>query len=260
MKAMVFAAGYGQRLCPTTEKLPKAFVPVAGRPMIEYPLLLLRHYGIREVIINLHHLGDQIETHLKDGKELGLEITYSKEKELLDTGGGLLQAKPFLADDTFIVINCDVIIDLPLATLIDEHRKRTATGTLVLRPDPDADHYGAIEISPDSRIQRFLGYSAQEKRQEDSLTKLMFTGVQILEPKVFEYMAPDINQPVSKFGITKITYPKMLTRGEPLYGYGFNGYWQHLGTWKRIEETAKKLARGEMKLHFLGKNPNTIKR
>jgi len=90
MKAMIFAAGLGHRLQPLTETIPKALVPVAGRPMIDYPLLLLRRYGVREIIINLHHLGDRIEAYLGDGAKFGLKIGYSKERELLDTGGGLL--------------------------------------------------------------------------------------------------------------------------------------------------------------------------
>src|SRR6266545_724297 len=97
MKAMVLAAGQGTRLRPLTDNIPKALVPVAGRPMIEYPLLLLRHYGIREIIINLHQFGEQIEKYLGDGKKLGVEITYSDEPELLDTGGGLCKAKRRLA-------------------------------------------------------------------------------------------------------------------------------------------------------------------
>jgi NDP-sugar pyrophosphorylase family protein len=125
MKAMVLAAGQGTRLHPLTEHTPKALVPVAGRPMIEYSLLLLRRYGIRDIIINLHHLGDQIEHYLGDGKQLGLQITYSKEPELLDTGGGLLKAKPFLQDGTFVVINTDVLIDLSLSDSLLSTKKPT---------------------------------------------------------------------------------------------------------------------------------------
>ena len=96
MKAMVLAAGQGMRLRPATDGMPKALVPVAGRPMIEYALLLLRHYGIKDIIINLHHLGEQIESRLGDGRSLGLKINYSREAQLLDTGGGLLKANKFL--------------------------------------------------------------------------------------------------------------------------------------------------------------------
>jgi NDP-sugar pyrophosphorylase family protein len=248
MRAMVFAAGYGTRLRPLTDELPKALVPVAGRPMIEYPLLLLRYYGITEIVINVHHLGEKIEDYLQGGKKLGLHLTYSKEKELLDTGGGLLQAKTFLEGGAFVVINSDVIIDLPLQAAIDQHRKFRATATLVLRPDAQADRYGAIEISADRRIRKFLNHQAPSSGAAGPLRKLMFTGVQILEPKVFDYIET-ANSAV--FSTTKVTYPKMLTEGERLYGFLFEGFWQDLGTPETIKETEKKLANGDVKLHYI---------
>ena len=124
MKAMVLAAGQGTRLRPLTDTIPKALVPVAGRPMIEYSLLLLRHYGIGDIVINLHHHGEQIEKRLGDGSQLGLQISYSIEPELLDTGGGLLKAKPFFQNETFIVINTDVLIDLHLDELLEFHENK----------------------------------------------------------------------------------------------------------------------------------------
>lgn len=246
MRAIVFAAGYGERLRPMTDKLPKALIPVAGRAMIEYPLLLLKYYGIREIVINLHHLGEKIETYLGGGKRLGLKITYSKETELLDTGGGLLRARPFLGDDTFVVINSDVLIDLHLPDLLHHHRQHGAIATLVLRQDPDAERYGSIEASVDFKIQRFLGFAAPHEISSHPLTKFMFTGVQVLEPKVFDCMGPE-----SVFSITKVTYPRMLTKGESLYGFPFEGHWQDLGTVERIKQMEEKLARGEVKLHYL---------
>lgn len=247
MKAMVFAAGQGQRLRPLTDRIPKALVPVAGRPMIEYPLSLLRHYGIREVIINLHHLGEQIEAYLGDGKKFGVEIVYSREPELLDTGGGLLKAKPFLEEETFIVINTDVIIDLSLADLVAFHQRKQSTATLVLRPDADADRFGSMEIDSDGRIYRFL--NARSPSAPSALgRKLMFTGVQILEPRIFDYM--ETTRGARKFGTTKDTYPQMLLAGEPLYGYCFEGLWQDLGTPERIEQTERSLAQGRARLHY----------
>jgi mannose-1-phosphate guanylyltransferase len=248
MRAMVFAAGQGTRLRPLTDKLPKALVPVAGRPMIEYPLLLLKHYGIKEIIINLHHLGEKIAEYVQDGKKLGLQISYSKEEELLDTGGGLFKARTFLQGGTFVVINSDVIIDVRLQEALHQHQRHSATATLILRPDAQADRYGPIETSADSKIQRFLGHKAPSRGADGPLRKLMFTGVQILEPRVFDYMAGEDN---SKFSTTKATYPKMLTQGERLYGFPFEGFWQDLGTPERIKETEEKLSRGEIRLHYL---------
>ena len=246
MRAMVLAAGQGTRLRPLTNRMPKALVPVAGRLMIEYPLLLLRHYGIREIMINLHHFGEQIENKLGTGKQFGLEISYSEESELLDTGGGLLKAKPFLQDETFIVINTDVLIDLDLASAIAFHKHKNSAVTLILRPDPDADRYGSIDIDSSAQICRFLTTHAQSPPLAP-VRKLMFSGVQILEPTIFEYMA---GMP-QKFSTTRETYPKMLAAGEALYGFRFDGFWQDLGTAERITQAEAKLARGEASLHYL---------
>lgn len=245
MKAMVLAAGYGMRLRPITNNLPKALVPVAGRPMIEYSLLLLRYHGIQEVVINLHHLGEKIEEYLQDGKRLGLQITYSRERELLDTGGGLLQARSFLEGGTFIVINSDILIDLSLSDPIAFHREKKGAATLVLRPDPLADQYGAIETASDGKIHRFLGFQPSGPAPKP-LTKQMFTGVQVLEPGIFEYM-----EDKGPFSTTRQTYPRMLRELEPLYGFPFQGFWQDLGTRERIKEAEEKLATGEVKLHYL---------
>jgi NDP-sugar pyrophosphorylase family protein len=248
MKAMVLAAGQGTRLRPVTDGQPKALVPVAGRPMIEYALLLLRHYGIREIIINLHHFGEQIETHLGDGRKLGLELSYSIERELLGTGGGLLKAKPFLQDGTFIVINTDALIDLNLAQLIAFHRQVSAVATLVLRPDEKADQYGSMDIDVKGRIYRFLEAKAPTPSVRPT-RKLMFTGVQIFEPKVFGYM--DANEAAQKFSTTMQTYPRMLQAGEPLYGFCFEGFWQDLGTVERIRYAEDSLRTGQLSLHYV---------
>jgi len=244
---MVLAAGQGTRLRPATESKPKALVPVAGRPMIEYPLLLLRHYGIREVVINLHHFGEQIENRLGDGKAFGLEISYSREPELLDTGGGLLKAKSFLRDGAFIVINTDALIDVNLALLIDFHGKMNAAATLVLRADDRADEYGSMEIDANGRICRFLDSKAP-LAPVGSTRKLMFTGVQILDPKVFEHMDAG---GMRKFSTTKHTYPRMLLGGERLFGFYFDGFWQDLGTPARIREAESEIQTGRARLHFL---------
>lgn len=249
MKAMILAAGQGTRLRPITDTMPKALVPMAGRPMIEYALLLLRHYGIRDIVINLHHFGAQIENHLGDGRRFEVKISYSHESELLDTGGGLLKAKGFLQDDSFIVINTDALIDLDLKALIDGHRNNRAAATLVLRPDADADRYGSIDIDADGRICRFLEHHAPIK-PNGAARKLMFTGVQVVEPRIFDFMD---GGGVKKFSTTRETYPRMLGAGEALFGYHFTGFWQDLGTRERIDDAEIKLNSGAATLHYLSR-------
>ncbi|MGZ8433133.1 MAG: nucleotidyltransferase family protein [Candidatus Binatia bacterium] len=247
MKAMVLAAGQGTRLRPITDGMPKALVPVAGRPMIEFGLLLLRHYGVRDIVINLHHFGAQVANHLGDGQRFAVNLSYSHEPELLDTGGGLLKAKEFLQDSTFIVINTDALIDINLAEVLNYHRQHHAAATLVLRPDADADRYGSIDIGADGRICRFLEHRSPEP-PVGSVKKLMFTGVQILEPRIFDYMD---GRGLKKFSTTRETYPRMLGAGEKLCGYCFQGFWQDLGTQERIAEAERQLGCGQARLHFL---------
>lgn len=244
MKAMILAAGLGLRLRPLTEHTPKALVPVAGRPMIEYPLLLLRSAGIRQVIVNVSHLAGQIEDYLGNGAKLGLRIEYSREPDPLDTGGAVLKAKPFLADGPFIVINSDVIIDLPLEELVAFHARRGAIATLVLRPDQKAEEYGAIECAEDGKIYRFLEARATDTAPTVS-KKRMFTGLQIVDPALFAFMEEG-----QAFSLTRTTYTRVVRECRPLYGFDYFGFWQDLGTAARIAEVDKKLAAGEVKLRY----------
>lgn len=224
---MILAAGFGSRLRPLTDRVPKPLLPVAGKPLIAYPLAVLREAGIREVLINLHHLGGQIREALGNGSAYGVSITYSEEDPILDTGGAIEKARPFLGGATFAVLNTDAVIDLDLAAVIAWHRQRRALATMVLRPDRDAARYGAIEIDREARIRRFLGRPAE---CPDPLEALMFTGVHVFEPGVFEFMQP------GRFGINRTTYPAMLAAGRALYGYRFDGYWRVLDTHAGLAE------------------------
>src|SRR5262249_16224938 len=176
VRAMVLAAGFGSRLRPLTDHTPKPLLKVGDHPLIAYPLALLRAAGIDEVIINLHHRGDQLRAAVGDGAAYGLSIRYSEEAPILDTGGAIKKAQPFLQRDRFVVLNSDAVCDVDLRAVIDWHSARGALATMVLRADPDAARYGLIEIDATARIRRFLGVPATV---EQPLTPLMFTGVHV---------------------------------------------------------------------------------
>jgi NDP-sugar pyrophosphorylase family protein len=243
MRAMILAAGFGTRLRPLTNTLPKALVPIAGRPLIEYGLLFLKSYGIEDVIINLHHLGEKIQAALGDGSAYGLRITYSLENPLLETGGGIKKAQLFLDSETFVVLNCDTIIDLDLTALLAEHRKNRAAATLVLRPDPEAARYGIVETDASGRIRRFLGQPAEVN---EPLWPCMFTGLQMLEPRVFDFMPEE-----KPFSTTRDTYPQMLRAGEPLYGFIHTGPWMVIDDAEGVARATQAIVSGQVRLSYL---------
>ncbi len=245
MKAMLFAAGLGTRLRPLTDNLPKCLVPVNGRPMIDYPLLLLRHYGIREIVVNVHHHAERVEEHLGDGSRFGVDIAYSREPVLLDTGGGLLGARRFLDQDTFVIMNSDVLIDLRLDEVLRFHRVREPAATLVLRNDPLADKYGAIWTDAEGTIRKLLHHEAPGATPA-ALEQYMFTGVHVVEPRIFQYM-----EGPKPFSITRTTYARMLAGSERLCGFPFDGDWQDMGTPERLAATEMKLRDGSLRPHYL---------
>ena len=111
MKVMILAAGQGKRLMPLTRTIPKPLLQIEGKSLIERHIERLVSSGFHEIVINLFHLGDQIETRLGDGRKLGAEITYVKEQGLLETGGGITNALEYLGDDNFVVVSSDVYTD-----------------------------------------------------------------------------------------------------------------------------------------------------
>lgn len=124
MKAMIFAAGLGSRLKPLTDTMPKALVPVAGRPMLEHVILKLKASGFTEIVINIHHFGEQIIDFLKANNDFGLTLHISDERDLLlDTGGGIRKARRFFenSDEPFLVHNVDILSDMNLKELYDFH-------------------------------------------------------------------------------------------------------------------------------------------
>lgn len=138
---MILAAGRGERLRPLTDRTPKPLLPVAGKPLIEYQLEQLAAGGVRDVVINLHHLGEQIESTVGNGDRFGLNIRYSHERDKLETGGGLLHALPLLGDGPLWLLNGDVLLDLPLAQFPTRLPEGSAMHML-LTPTPAARAHG----------------------------------------------------------------------------------------------------------------------
>jgi NDP-sugar pyrophosphorylase family protein len=240
---MILAAGRGTRLRPLTDRLPKPLVPVAGRPVIEYALTLLCQAGIHDVIINLHHLGEQVRERLGDGSRLGVRITYSREETILDTGGGIKKAEPLLRGEPFVVMNGDTIVDAPLPDLIAHHQQHDAVATMLLRRDPDQARYGVIHIDAHQRVRSFLGRPAVPAGAP--WVPYMFAGVHVLAPRIFDVMPP-----ARAFGITRETYPLLVERGDTVLGLPFEGPWLTIDTPDALAAADAALSSGEVRLSY----------
>jgi NDP-sugar pyrophosphorylase family protein len=240
MKAMVLAAGLGTRLRPVTETLPKPLLPVAGRPILEWNLLLLKRHGITEVIINLHHLGEQIVSALGDGARLGLRLAYSHEPTLQGTGGGIKQAAPFLQDGPFLVLNGDTLSDCDLTALIAAHRASGALATLALRDDPDAATWGPVTLDAHGRILQIKGNPPLAEPRA-ALPACMFAGIHVMEQTVLSAMPSGPGSIIDVYG-------SLLRQGRPLHGYRMSGYWSDIGTLERYHQVQRDVAEGRVKL------------
>ena len=232
-RAMVLAAGFGTRLAPLTHTIPKPLVPVAGKPFLDHLLAMLRAQGIREVVVNLHHLGHRIEEHVGDGSRYGLAVRYSREATILDTGGGIKHAEPLLAGEPFLVVNGDSLLEVPVAELVAFHRDRGAIATLALRADPEAARYGLVEIDPEGRVHRIVGQPPTPAPA--GLRGLMFPGLHVLEPAVFAHMSPGV------FSITRTTYPQLIEAGLPVYGFETGARWVNIDTPEAVAAADREL-------------------
>jgi NDP-sugar pyrophosphorylase family protein len=181
MMAVVLCAGLGTRLRPLTDRLPKPLIEVAGRPMVHYPLGLLRAAGVTDIVLNAHYRADQVQAALGDGHRWGLRLRYSVEPRLLGTGGGLRHLLPLIDGERFLVLNADQITDVDLQALIEIHRRRDAVGTLAVIDGDTPGGYRRLMVT-NGLLQ---GLAAP-----DVATGPIFTGVQVVERRLFRGLCP----------------------------------------------------------------------
>jgi NDP-sugar pyrophosphorylase family protein len=242
MKAMILAAGEGTRLSPLTLQTPKVLLPLNGVPLIQYTLAWLRRYGVTEVAINLHHLGEKIKDFLGDGSRFGVKIVYSPEKALLGTAGGVKRLAHFL-DDTFAVVYGDVVPDFDLSAMIEFHREKRAVATLALVEVPNPWEVGIVEIDKDGQLVNFM----EKPPRGTELGNLGSGGVYVLEEEVLSYIPSE--------GFCDFAYeifPKIITLGLPVYGYRLkpDDYLGDIGTLEKYHQINQHCASGRVTLNY----------
>ncbi len=235
MKAMVLAAGLGTRLRPLTDDRPKALVEVGGRTLLEITLTRLREFGVREVIVNVHHFAAMVVEYLAAKQNFGLRIEVSREDVLLDTGGGLKQAAWFFLkegrDEPFLLHNVDVLSTIDLAEMARFHSKHQALATLAVQERRSSrqllfDANGLLcgrRVEPEERTEL--------ARPAEPLESLAFCGIHVISPRVLAMMSED-----GVFSIIE-TYLRLAASEERIVAFRVDSaYWRDLGTAGSLEQ------------------------
>ncbi len=227
MKAMILAAGVGSRLDPLTRNIPKPMVPIVNRPVMEHIVDLLAKHGIKDIMVNLHYLADQIEQYFGDGSKWGVNIQYSREDRLWGDAGSVKRCEDFF-DDTFLVVGGDDLADLDLSRVIRVHKEKRAIATIALSLVDDPSEYGIALLNERGRITRFL----EKPRGEVIFSNTANTGVYVFEPQVLEFIPRGI-----PYGFGNNVFPMMLEHRTRFYGYLTSSYWRDVGNLKQYQQS-----------------------
>jgi mannose-1-phosphate guanylyltransferase len=241
MKAMVLAAGLGTRLRPLTDHRPKALVEVAGRTLLEITLARLRAFGVREVIVNVHHFADMVVDYLKARDNFGMRVEVSREDVLLDTGGGLKKAGWFFLEDSsreepFLLHNVDVISTIDLACMGRAHKQNRALATLAVQK-----RESGRQLLFDEH-ERLCGRRAGRDKDPEiarpapRLEPLAFSGIHVISPRLFTLMKEE--------GIFSIidSYLRLAATGEHIVAFRADEYyWRDLGKPADLQRAAQDL-------------------
>jgi len=245
MKAMILAAGLGTRLRPLTDDRPKALVEIGGRALLEIALTRLHDFGIREVIVNVHHFADMVVDYLAAKHNFGMRIEVSREDVLLDTGGGLKRAAWFFLEDAtdrdqpFLLHNVDVLSTIDIAAMVRFHNEQRALATLAVQ-DRKSSRYLLLDEQLQLCGRRFEREDRTELvRSEQPFRALAFSGIHVISSRLLTLMTED-----GAFSIID-AYLRLAASGEGIAAYRADGsYWRDLGTFDSLQQAEQDLQHG----------------
>lgn len=222
MKAMIFAAGRGERMGELTQSLPKPMLEVQGKPLIAHAITRLQDAGITDVVINIAYLGAAIKEYLQDGEKFGVAIQYSEEPYPLETAGAILRALPLLGEDTFVAVNADVWTDFCFKDLIKKNLDENILGHLVMVPNPVQHPKGDFALDVDGKL-------IDEDGNKKGDQRFTFSGLSLLRPQIIR----DYQKVRVKFPLVEVFLDAMSKK--QLSGEVYRGDWEDIGTPERLE-------------------------
>lgn len=242
MKAVLMAGGSGTRLRPLTCDLPKPMVPIVNKPIIEHIVNLLKRHGFEDIFVTLYYLPQAIQAHLKDGKDLGVNITYALEEEKpLGTAGCVKNIEQHL-DETFLIISGDALTDFDLSKVIAFHKEKGSKATIVMTRVENPLEFGVVITDEEGRVQRFLEKPSSSEVFSDTIN----TGIYVIEPELLDLLPAN-----QESDFSKDLFPEILRRGLPMYGYIMeSGYWGDVGSLSTYREAHYDVLAGKIEVEM----------
>ncbi len=243
MRAMILAAGLGTRLRPLTADRPKALVEINGRTLLEITLARLSTFGVREVIVNVHHFADMVVAYLKAKNNFGMRIEVSREEVLLDTGGGLKKAGWFVtrdgagSDEPFVLHNVDVISTIDLARMVQMHTEKQSLATMAVTKR-ESSRQLLFDDMGQLCGRHVRGEKVEIVRPIEDTQQLAFCGVHIVSPRLIGKMKEE--------GVLSIidTYLRLAGEGERIRAFRADEYyWRDLGRLDDLEQAGEDYAK-----------------
>jgi mannose-1-phosphate guanylyltransferase/phosphomannomutase len=248
MIAAILAGGKGTRLGALAEGLPKPMVPLAGKPVLEYQIELLKKCGIDKIVLLVGYKAEVIKNHFKDGSSWGVSIAYSNETEPLGTAGSVRNAAPLL-DTDFLLLYGDVMVDMDFGRMIAFHERNQAIATLAVHPNSHPNDSYLMEIDERGRINRFF---PKPHVEGGSYQNLVNAGVYVLSPEII----PHLPLRYSDFG--KDIFPELVRKELNLYGYVTSEYIKDMGTPQRLAAVERDVVSGKASARNLSKKQRAI--
>lgn len=237
---MILAAGFGTRLFPLTIDRTKPAIPFLGKPLVGYVAEYVAKFGFNEVVVNLHHQPQSVMNALGNGSQFGVRINYTlEEPDILGTAGALDNARDYLENETFLVINGKIITDIDISQAIETHKRTGALATMVLKENPKREKFTEVFVENDL-IKSFGDFPAPIQSPNSSMPNpLMFTGIHILEPRVFDYIPRGVYS-----DIVPTFYNPAIKNGEKIAAHITEGCWYELSTIPRYLDISLAMMNG----------------
>lgn len=255
MKAMILAAGFGTRLFPLTIDRTKPAIPFLGKPLVGYVAEYVAKFGFKDVVVNLHHQPESVKKALGDGQDFGVEIHYTVETPaILGTAGALDNARHLLKDETFLIVNGKIITDIDIAAALETHKKSGALATMILKPNTYYERFTMVETEGDAitgfgDFPKLLTVEEIADQEAQPPTPLMFTGIHILEPGVFDYIPKNVYS-----DIVPTFYRPAIANGERIAAHVADGNWFELSTIPRYLDISLAMLEGQTDKTVKGAN------